>query len=71
MELVRLSDYTPRERAALIAVDIVADERVMTTAEIAERLEMTWHGARDLMNDISRVISVRCTDGYWHKTRDM
>lgn len=70
MKLVRLSDFTARERAAIVTLEIVAYGREMTTAEIAQRVEVTWHGARDLMNAVSRVVPVRCDNGYWHRIEE-
>lgn len=58
---------TPQERSAL-AVWLVM-ERPMKTSELAKWLELTWHGADQLMCRMSRKIPFVKVDGYWHVLR--
>lgn len=66
MELVRLSDYTAQERAALITFQILEGQK-MTTSEIAAHVGVTWLGAYRMMEKISRVVPVVQEDAVWRR----
>ena len=57
-------DYTAQERAALITLEIFAGAE-LTTAEIAQRVGVTYQGARAMMDKISRVVPVYVDNGLW------
>lgn len=62
------TDYTPQERAALAIYEIL-EGRELTTAEIAERTGIQWHGAHKMMNNVSRVVPITQRNGVWIRVR--
>jgi hypothetical protein len=56
------------ERAALVAMWLLADGQCLTTREIANRLNMTRDGARYILKAISRKVPVYCDErGRWRR----
>lgn len=53
----RRSEMTATERVALVVYRLL-DGAEMTTAEVAELAEMTWHGAEKLLDRASRTVPV-------------
>ncbi|NLX42133.1 MAG: hypothetical protein GXY79_01490 [Chloroflexi bacterium] len=61
---------TSQERAAL-AVVWLNDGAQLTTAELAERLGMTWGGAWRLMHRLARVLPIDQEDGRWFRVEPL
>lgn len=59
-------DWNPQTRAASISQLLLTGKR-MTTAEIAEHLGMSYHGARRLMVNLSLVLPITKIDGRWQR----
>lgn len=57
-------DYGTTERIAL-AVWLLGTGGNITTAELAQKCEMSTGGAYKLLHRINRVIPLACTDGRW------
>ena len=57
-------DYTPQERAALVAWHLAHGEG-MRTADVEALTGLTWEGARVLMCKLSRVIPIMQVRGEW------
>lgn len=60
------ADYTAQERAALITFQLLEGAQ-MTTSEIAQRIGVTYHGARYMMEKVSRVVPVYEDGGRWSR----
>lgn len=61
------SEYTPQEKAADIAWRLASGDEV-TTNEVAEYYGVTYHGARRMLNVISRVIPITTNStGVWRR----
>ena len=70
IELARLSDYTSREKVAIVMLEVVYYGREMTTRQIATRVGLSWKEANEMMNDISRVVPVYKEGLCWRKVDD-
>ena len=57
-------DYTPQEKAALVAWHLAHGEG-MRTADVEALTGLTWEGARVLMCKLSRVIPIMQVRGRW------
>ncbi len=65
MRTAHSADFTPQERAAKLTFDL-ANGRAMTSRQVAEDLDMTIHGARRLLSNVSRVVPIAPDErGVW------
>jgi hypothetical protein len=55
---------TTTERVAYAAFHVL-EGAVLTTAQVAEMTNMTWQGADELMNRMSRVVPIVKIDSRW------
>ena len=64
LPFLALREFTPSERVALATAWFFAGE-CLTAATLAELLDMTPRGARDMLNRLSRVIPLVRENGGW------
>jgi len=58
------SEYLPTERIGLIVYHLCEGE-IFTVAQVAEMAGITYQGARQMLNRLSRTIPILCLDGEW------
>lgn len=60
-----MSEYTPQEKAALVAWHLAHGEG-MRTQDVAKTTGLTCRGARKLMSRLARVLPIyQNGDGFW------
>jgi hypothetical protein len=60
----RRLEWTAHQKAGQVVAWLLEGE-AMTTRDIADKTEMTWHGARYMMEMLSLTLPIVQVDGEW------